>query len=107
MDRFTQHPREQTNTSRWFTSEHLETAKAYLADPDAFIRTLDVTINGKLRHLITYMPNEKGYALRLLHKAFVSCLQQRYRPSAASYAYMKKKNIVMCARSSTFRELSS
>ena len=53
--------------------------------------------------MITYVPNEKGYALRKLHEHFSSYLQGRYRPSTASYAYMKKKNIAMCAS----RHLSS
>lgn len=98
MDVLAQQPKEQSKISLWVTAEQLEVAKEYIADPDTFIRTVDVTINGKLRHLITYMPNKKGYALRLLHKAFVSYLQRRYRPSAASYAYRKKKNIVMCVQ---------
>lgn len=98
MDILTQYLKERSKISRWVTSEQLEVAKEYIADPATFIRTIDVTINGKLRHLITYMPNEKGYALRCVHKAFASYLQLRYRPSAASYAYMKKKSIVMCAQ---------
>lgn len=98
MDIFTQYLTERSKISRWIKPEQLEIAKEYILTPDDFVRTIDVTINGKLRHLITYMPNEKGHALRCLHKAFVSYVQLRYRPSAASYAYMKNKNIVMCAK---------
>lgn len=89
---------ERSEVNRCVGPELVEVAKEYIAEPDAFIRTVDVTINGKLRHLITYMPNEKGWALRCVHKAFASYLQRRYRPSAASFAYIKKKNIVMCVK---------
>ena len=47
--------------------------------------------------MIFFMPNNKGHALRKLHNHFSSYLQGRYRSSTSSYAYMKKKNIAMCA----------
>lgn len=96
MIRFDDYLKERSKLDRWIKPEHLDTAREYLTSPEAFTRTIDVTINGKLRHLITYRPNQKGYALRVLHKAFSTYLQQRYRPSVASYAYMKKKSIVQC-----------
>ena len=73
-----------------------DTAKAYLDHPDEYVRTFDVTINGKLRHLITYMPNEKGRSLRILHTNFAQFLQTKYRHASSSYAYAKKKNIMDC-----------
>ena len=97
MDVFIDWQEKRRSLNKWIKPEDIDTAREYNVSPDDFIRTIDVTINGKLRHLITYVPNEKGYALRKLHDHFSSYLQGRYRPSTASYAYMKKKNIAMCA----------
>jgi hypothetical protein len=97
MDTFDDLYEKRKGLVRWIKPEDLDTALEYNKSPDCFIRTIDVMINGKLRHLITYMPNEKGYALRKLHEHYSEYLQRHYRPSSASYAYRKKKNIVMCA----------
>lgn len=88
--------RKQKGLKRWITPRDIDTAREYCTSPDTFIRTVDVTVNGKLRHLITYAPSAKGYALRMLHKHFSIYLQRHYRQSKSSYAYAKKKNIVMC-----------
>jgi hypothetical protein len=90
-------PRKSQGFTDLIKDEHMDTARAFISSPDVFIRTIDVTINGKLRHLITYASNEKGYALRRLHEHFSRYLQTCYRQSNSSYAYAKGKNIVSCA----------
>lgn len=81
---------------RYLKPEDLATAKDYLAAPEEFVRLINVTINGKLRDLITYVPNANGYRLRKLHRRYAAYLNSCYQRSDASYAYAKKKNIVMC-----------
>ena len=78
------------------SKEDLETAAAYISSPNEFVRAMDVAINGKLRHLITYTPSKNGHALRILHKRFAAFLQARHCQAISSYAYAKNKNIIMC-----------
>ena len=74
----------------------LETAVDYLKCPDAYIQTMNVTINGKLRHLITYQHTAKGRNLRILHTNYARFLRSKYQQASSSYAYAKKKNILDC-----------
>ena len=74
----------------------VDTAKEYIAAPENYIRFFDVTINGKLRHLVTYMPNESGAALRILHNNVAEFLQTKYRQARSSYAYAKGKSFLQC-----------
>ena len=57
----------------------IDAAEGYLQTPEDYIRFFDVTINGKLRHLVTYQPNEKGRSLRILHTNFSEFLSTKYR----------------------------
>ncbi len=66
----------------------------YLLHPEDYVRTFDVTINGKLRHLKTYKADEKGWNLRRLHTAFSKYVSGRYVHARSSYAYVKKKGIL-------------
>ena len=74
----------------------IDAAEGYLQTPEDYIRFFDVTINGKLRHLVTYQPNEKGRSLRILHTNFSEFLSTKYRQARSSYAYAKGKNILNC-----------
>jgi dihydroxyacetone kinase-like predicted kinase len=60
MDILTQHLKERRKISRWVTSEQLEVAKEYIADPATFIRTIDVTINGKAIKVGDYIAISNG-----------------------------------------------
>lgn len=73
-----------------------DTAESYLQNPEEYIRLFSVTINGKLRHLVTYQPNEKGRNLRILHTNFSQYLSTKYRQCRSSYAYAKGRNILEC-----------
>lgn len=64
----------------------------YVANPENFIRTFTVVINGKRRNIITYQPNEKGARLRDLQRMFVGVLQGLHQPSEYSYAYKKEES---------------
>ena len=74
----------------------IDAAKGYLQSSEEYVRFFDVTINGKLRHLVTYQPNEKGRSLRILHTNFAEFLSTKYRRAKSSYAYAKGKNILDC-----------
>ena len=71
-------------------------AEDYRTNPDKYVRRFQVTINGKLRHLVTYMPTEEGRALRTLHNAYAKYLRTRYRHARSSFAYTKGMNIQAC-----------
>ena len=77
---------------------HKNTAYLYLENPDNYIRYFKVTINGKLRDILTYQNNESGEALRKLHNAFAGYISFKYRTAASSFAYKKGKGIVDCVK---------
>lgn len=68
----------------------------YLANPEDFIRTFTVVINGKRRNIITYQSNEKGAKLRNLHRMFVCVLRGLHQPSEHSYAYKERTSTKAC-----------
>ncbi len=73
-----------------------DVAAAYLCEPDNYVRRFQVNINGKLRHLVTYMPTAEGRSLRELHTVFARYLQSRYKHARSSFAYTKGMNIKGC-----------
>lgn len=68
----------------------------YLAQPEEFIRTFTVVINGKRRNIITYQPNEKGARLRNLQRMFLCVLRGLHQPSEHSYAYKEGTSTKAC-----------
>ena len=74
----------------------MDTAEGYVKNPDDYIRFFDVTINGKLRHLVTYRPDENGRELRILHAGIAKFLGQKYHQAKSSYAYAKRKSFIQC-----------
>ena len=74
----------------------IDTAEDYVQNPEEYIRTFDVTINGKLRHLVTYQANSKGYCLRKLHEFFAQYIRSKYRQSPRSFAYARGKCFQAC-----------
>lgn len=64
-------------------------ADAYLEHPDEYVQEHSVTINGKLRHIITYEAGENGKALRYFHHTVVETLVGKYTSSSRSFAYKK------------------
>lgn len=89
-----------------YRKEDIETAKAYLEDPDKYVREFVVTINKKLRHITTYAATDEGFALKQLHRRMSWIIKTQYRTSSHSYAYKKRKSIIDCLEnhlgSSTF-----
>lgn len=74
----------------------METARDYNANPDEYLQTYPVRINGKKRNIITYKDNEKGIALRQLHRNFAKEITLYYESADNSYAYKKGTGVLQC-----------
>ncbi len=74
----------------------VKVAEDYCAEPEKYLRFFDVTINGKLRHLVTYQATDEGRKLRQLHNHFSEYLKTKYRQAKSSFAYRKGENILGC-----------
>ncbi len=80
--------------------------KEYPEDPSQFVALFKTTVNGKIRQIVTYQSNEKGLALRQLHRMFAMMLQTVFFSASNSYAYKKRFSVNKCLenhlKSSTF-----
>lgn len=72
------------------------TAEAYINNPDDFVRTFTVQINGKKRHIITYKADAKGAALRYFHTCVAELIPLCYESMPNSFAYKKGMDILSC-----------
>lgn len=75
---------------------YLAVVNQYIENPDDYVRSFNVRINGKLRKIITYQPNSKGKQLRSLHSLIASYITQNYTSSSNSYAYKKSFSVAAC-----------
>ena len=75
---------------------HRRVAEMYIKNPDDYLRTFTVQINGKKRHIITYKPDKKGAALRHYHELFANLMGCCYESIPNSYAYKKGTGILPC-----------
>jgi len=75
---------------------HRRVAEEYIKNPDDYLRTFTVQINGKKRHIITYKPDNKGAALRHYHELFANMMGCCYESMPNSYAYKKGTGILPC-----------
>ena len=76
----------------------LDVAAEYVNSPEEYVRFFEVTINGKLRHLVTYKPDEKGKNLRKLHSNFAKLIESSYRHAHSSFAYKKGECFLSCVQ---------
>ena len=74
----------------------VETARDYIKNTDDYLRSFKVQINGKIREIITYSSNEKGRALKQLHRAFAREASICYKSAVNSYAYKKGVGVINC-----------
>ena len=70
--------------------------KEYPEDPSQFVTLFKTTVNGKLRQIVTYQTNEKGLALRQLHRMFSMMLTTVFFSASNSYAYKKSFSVNKC-----------
>jgi len=73
-----------------------DTAEAYVSNPDDFVRTFTVQINGKKRHIITYKADKNGAALRYYHTYIAKLIPFCYESMPNSFAYKKGMDILSC-----------
>ena len=71
--------------------------KDYFANPDSYVRTYIVQINGKVRHIITY-DGEKGNQLRHFQNEFIKFVNPAYISSPSSHAYKEGHSIMTCVK---------
>lgn len=74
----------------------MKTARDYIKNTDDYLRTFIVQINGKKRKIVTYNCNEKGRALKQLHRAFAKEVSICYETAVNSYAYKKGVGVINC-----------
>ena len=72
------------------------TAEAYINNPDDFVRTFTVQINGKKRHIITYKADNNGAALKYFHACVADLIPLCYESMPNSFAYKKGMDILSC-----------
>ena len=68
----------------------------YINNPQKYVRSFPLYINGKKREIVTYNVNEDGMRLRELHRMFAYFMQGCYKSSPNSYAYKKDNNVSAC-----------
>ena len=74
----------------------IKVAEAYIQNPDEYVQSFTVQINGKKRHIITYTSDSNGEALRNLHRRFATAISYCYEKMPNSYAYKKDVDILQC-----------
>ena len=75
---------------------HKSIAEKYVNDPDAYVRTFTVQINGKKRHIITYKADTNGAALRHFHTYVANLIPLCYESMPNSFAYKRGMGILPC-----------
>ena len=70
------------------------TVEEYQKNPEKFVRSFTVTINGKRRKIVTYQANADGRHLRDIHRMMYYVIRYYYKPSPCSFAYQDKLNTV-------------
>ena len=72
------------------------TVEQYNEDPEKYVRSFTVQINGKKRNIITYTPDRNGAALRNIHSRFAFTISHCYKSMPDSFAYKKGSGILTC-----------
>jgi len=72
------------------------TVEHYNEDPEKYVRSFTVQINGKKRNIITYTPDRNGAALRNIHSRFAFTISHCYQSMPDSFAYKKGSGILTC-----------
>lgn len=75
---------------------HSSVVEAYVKNPDDYVRTFTVQINGKKRHIITYKADKNGAALRYYHMYVANLIPLCYESMPNSFAYKKGFDILSC-----------
>lgn len=76
--------------------EYDKLTEDYINNPEKYVRNHILFINGKYRNIVTYKHDENGALLRAFHKSISEYFITKYSPSSHSFAYHKKRNILMC-----------
>lgn len=71
-------------------------AEEYINNPDEYVSTFTVQINGKKRHIITYSHNKNGAALRKVHEYLATIVSGCYKSTPNSFAYKPGTGILPC-----------
>lgn len=79
-----------------FISNYKGVAEAYCNNPDEYVRTFTVQINGKKRRIITYRADKNGAALRYLHTYITNLIPLCYDSMPNAFAYKKGFDILSC-----------
>lgn len=79
-----------------FIKNYRGVAEAYCNNPDEYVRTFTVQINGKKRHIITYKADTNGAALRYFHTYVANLIPLCYESMPNSFAYKKGMGILPC-----------
>lgn len=82
--------------SLWGINTHRSVAESYISNPDDYVRTFTVQINGKKRHIITYKADKKGAALRKYHELIATAMGLCYESTPNSFAYKKGTGVLSC-----------
>jgi RNA-directed DNA polymerase len=79
-----------------FTKNDLRMSKLYLKNSWLFVDKRVIRINGKNRNIVSYISNNYGSSLKILHYKISKMLSEGFEPSGGSYAYKKGCNSLKC-----------
>lgn len=88
--------RKAITTVLWYVNTHRYVAESYIINPDDYVRTFTVQINGKKRHILTYKADKKGASLRKYHELVATAIELCYESTPNSYAYKKGAGVLSC-----------